>query len=309
MKRERLFRILGLLDQDLIEEAEGASPAAVQRRRPWRSVLAAAACVALLCLGGLAWLVTGGFRGYGSAAPADTAGGGSAGVSDGSIFMSYAGPVFPLAVLDADFLTAERNLTWDFDKNDEESVWGADVRDIYAVTNTSDADRTVTLFYPFAGSFQDLNVIDASLTIDGEPAETELLAVSYAGSFSGIWQEGSLDDSTYNLRTPECWEDYKALLADGSYLENALSPEMDLDQPVTVYEFLNSTGVSDEHPAATQSIQFNIDTAQTQILTYGINGREWNDETGFQRYSFFVPDGQRRDWDRHLLVVIGADIG
>ena len=49
MKGERLFRILGLIDADLIEEAGTASsPAAVQRRhtarRRW---LAAAACVAL----------------------------------------------------------------------------------------------------------------------------------------------------------------------------------------------------------------------------------------------------------------------
>ena len=309
MKRERLFRILGLLDQDLIEEAgDAASPAPVQRRRSWKSALAAAACVTVLCLGGLAWLITGGFRGFGSATPADTAGDGYTGVSDGSIFMSYAGPVFPLTALDARSLTAERALTWDFSQNAEGSVWGADIRDVYTVTNTSDAGRSVTLLYPFTGSFQDLSAIDASLTVDGAETETDLLAGAYAGGFSGVWQEDCLDDSTYNLRTPERWEDYKALLADGSYLENARSSEIDLDQPVTVYEFLNSTGVSDKYPAATQSIRFNIDTAQTQILTYGINGRERDDETGFQRYSFFVPDGQRRDWDRHLLVVIGADI-
>lgn len=311
MRRERLFRILGLLDQDLIEEAESASsPAAVQRRRPWKSVLAAAACVTVLCLGGLAWLITGGFRGYGSAAPADTAGGGYTGVDNGTVFMSYAGPVFPLTALEnTDSLTAERALAWDFTKNNEGAVWGADIRDVYALTNATDADRTVTLLYPFAGSFQDLNAIDASFTVDGVEVETELLAGAYAGGFSGIWQEDGLDDSTYNLRTPERWEDYQTLLADGSYLQNVLSPEIDLSQPVTVYEFLNSTGVSDEYPAATQSIAFHIDASQTQILTYGINGQEWDDGTGYRRYSFFVPDGQRRDWDRHLLVVIGADIG
>lgn len=309
MRRERLFRILGLLDQDLIEEAESASsPAAVQRRGPWKSVLAVAACVTVLCLGGLAWLITGGFHGYGSAAPADTAGGGYTGVGDGTVFMSYAGPVFPLTALDADSLTAERALTWDIAKNGEDSVWGAEVRDVYTVTNTSDADVTATLLYPFAGSFQDLNAIDASLTVDGTEAKTELLAGAYAGGFSGVWQEDGPDDSTYNLRTPEGWEDYQMLLADGSYLENALSPETDLDQPVIVYEFLNSTGTSKEYPAATQSIAFHIDASQTQILTYGISGQEWDDETGYRRYSFFVPDGQRRDWDRHLLVVTGADI-
>ena len=45
MSAERLFRILGLVDEDLIEEA--ASPAAFKRSpRRW---MAAAACAAVLC--------------------------------------------------------------------------------------------------------------------------------------------------------------------------------------------------------------------------------------------------------------------
>ena len=45
MKAERLFQILGLVDESLIEEADTASsPAAVLQRRPPR--LAAAACLA-----------------------------------------------------------------------------------------------------------------------------------------------------------------------------------------------------------------------------------------------------------------------
>ena len=37
MRGERLFRILGLVDEALIEEAAPASsPAAAQRRTPWR---------------------------------------------------------------------------------------------------------------------------------------------------------------------------------------------------------------------------------------------------------------------------------
>ena len=44
MKAERLFQILGLVDESLIEEADNASsPAAVQRRPSWDRGLAAAA--------------------------------------------------------------------------------------------------------------------------------------------------------------------------------------------------------------------------------------------------------------------------
>ena len=47
MKSERLFRILGLVDDDLIEEA--AVPASRRRSLPWRRITAAAACLAVLC--------------------------------------------------------------------------------------------------------------------------------------------------------------------------------------------------------------------------------------------------------------------
>ena len=54
MKAERLFQILGLVDESLIEEADTASsPAAVQRRPSWVRLLAAAACLAVICAG--AW--------------------------------------------------------------------------------------------------------------------------------------------------------------------------------------------------------------------------------------------------------------
>ena len=65
MKAERLFRILGLVDESLVEEAVSASsPAAVQRRHPWRRLAAAAACLAVICGGvflagaGLVWFGT-----------------------------------------------------------------------------------------------------------------------------------------------------------------------------------------------------------------------------------------------------------
>ena len=67
MKAERLFRAIGLVDDDLVEETAKA-PA---RKRPsWRRYGAMAACLAVLCGTGFAWLVTGGFHGYGAASRA-----------------------------------------------------------------------------------------------------------------------------------------------------------------------------------------------------------------------------------------------
>lgn len=94
MKAERLFRAIGLVDDDLVEEA-AQIPA---RKRPiWRRYGAMAACLAVLCGTGFAWLVTGGFHGYGAA---DSSGAGGSGINgtgapDAISFMSYAGRCCP----------------------------------------------------------------------------------------------------------------------------------------------------------------------------------------------------------------------
>ena len=113
MKAERLFRVLGLADDDLIEEA--ASPAA-GGRGAFRKWAAAAACLAVLCAVGAGWLITGGFRGMGSSAPGESGSGIAAdsepSSEEGTTFMSYAGPVFPLTLAEeTEGLTAERHTT------------------------------------------------------------------------------------------------------------------------------------------------------------------------------------------------------
>ena len=95
MKAERLFRAIGLVDEGLIEAA-AETPA--KKRPVWRRYAAAAACLMVLCGAGAAYLITGGFRGYGASA-------GGSGINnadsaaDAVAFMSYAGPVLPLTCL------------------------------------------------------------------------------------------------------------------------------------------------------------------------------------------------------------------
>lgn len=311
MNGERLFRILGLVDEDLIEEA--ASP--VPRR--WRAIgraAAAAACAVLVCGAGLAWLVTGGFRGYGSSAPGES-GSGIAHESEplgseGTAFMSYAGPVFPLATTEeAPGLTAERTITWDFAPGAYEDgslrQWGAAVTDRYVLTNSTDSSLAVTALYPFAGSFRELASQLPTVTVDGAAAAPTLYAGGYAGGFRDA---GLGDGSTWNLEYPDSWTDYRALLEDGSYLERALGNDPSLDIPVTVYEFTDSQAPAG-HDAATQAITFTIDQEKATVLTYGFNGSSWDTETGWRQYSYFVPNGQRRDTDPKLLAVLGEDIG
>ena len=57
MKGERLFQILGLIDEDLIEEAGGDSSSAASKRRPRRSLRLAAACAAVVCISGAIFML------------------------------------------------------------------------------------------------------------------------------------------------------------------------------------------------------------------------------------------------------------
>lgn len=308
MRGEWLFRILGLVDADLIEEAGTASsPAAFKRRTPWRRMLAAAACLTVLAAGA-GWAALGGldFTGGGNAGSAAP---GEAPPADGNAaFLSYAGPVLPLTTAEPDAaLTAERAVTWDFSPTAAPDgtlrQWGAAVTDRYTLYNSTESDVTAALLYPFTGSLSELAALRPDITTDGAPVAAALVTGGYAGSFRDA---GAGDGSTWNLRSPTAWTDYQALLADGGYLNQALSPDPLPDLPVTVYTFTDSTAPED-FDAATQAIALSIDETRTTILTYGFNGMEW--EGGFRRYSYFVPDGRRSEPDTKMLVVLGDDIG
>lgn len=330
MKAQRLFQVLGLIDEDLIDEAWTYAPAAkkppLTRRMPWLRGTAVAACCVLVCTFGFFYLVTGGFRGMGSyaetAAPetaGDSADAGSAtseeaesNSSGGSApnFLSYAGPVLPLTTLESDTgLTAERALTFDFTPGtyDDGSPrqWGAQVTDHYVLTNPTEADVTVTALYPVTGSFASLGSMAPQLTVNGSPAEAILYGSSYAGTFG---DENDRDGSTHNLAGPYSWEDYAALVSDEGYLTDALGDGPDLSTPVIVYRFSDFSAPHETYRAATQAVEFTIDESTSTILSYGFNGLSLDAQTGWRRYDYFVPDGIRKESNLKVLVVLGEDI-
>ncbi len=314
-KGERLFRILGLVDEDLIEAAAPTRPSAVrQLRRPgrWRRPLAAAACAAVLCAAALGYLAAGGLPGLGSSGP--EAGGAPA---DGSAqgapaaFSSYAGPVFPLSTVETDVsLTAERTVSWDFSPgtygDGSPRQWGAAVTDRYVLANASAEDVTVTALYPFAASLADLGALSPTVTVGGEEVEAALSAGAYAGGFRDA---GEGDGSTWDLAPPAQWTDHAALLEDGSYLAQALGDAPALDVPVTVYRFSDFAAPHERYRAATQAVAFPVDPAETTVLSYGFNGLSWDTETLWRQYDYFVPDGVRGESELKLLLVLGEDIG
>lgn len=347
MKAERLFRILGLVDESLIEEAVSASsPAAVQRRHPWRRLLAAAACLAVICGG--AYLA-------GTLRMGGRAGAGGSGHSEASTFMSYAGPVFPLTTAEeTSSITAERNITLDFApwipawlSNEEmlaDRTWLTEaerqealaqydelypeggrwrssddilVTDAYTLANPSQEDQTVTLLYPFATSLNDLGRLTPTLSLDGSELETALHVGAYSGGFEGVWDGtiGGDPEGSVNLDYADSWEDYKNLLSDGTYLANALGTGPDVSGiPVTVYKFTDPYGPPKDEEAGVPNpslqVGFDLDYSRTAVLTWGFDSGNFDRENGTMIQGFSIPQPGERGYgeDVYCLLVLGEDI-
>ena len=310
MNGERLFRILGWVDEDLIEEADTASSPAASRRRPrWgRAVLAGSACAAALWaavvmlshlsdLSGATGNSSGSTAAAGeSAAGADGANGGAAAEAAG--FDSYAGPVFSLLTTEETPLTAERTVTWSFPSASSST---AQVQDTYLIHNDSDTACTVTAYYPFSASLDTLSRFSPAVTLDGQPADAALAMGDYAGTYTGVWRDNGVDDSTWNLAPPREWTDYADLLADETYWTAALTERVSLDIPVTVYRFSDSPAPEGQR-AATRAVTV-TPGADTTILTYGFNG--YGESEGLPQYSYFLRENRAVS---PMLIVLGTDL-
>lgn len=236
------------------------------------------------------------------------------GHDESSVFMSYAGPVFPLTVLNtAQGVEAERDICFDFSPygSDNQGIgdYGTSgacsiVRDQYTLINTTDQNMIITAAYPYAADFH--TTLHPQITVDGEKAETTLYSGLYSGGYKGT---GTGNDATVNLDNILSWEGYKALLEDGSYMETAFAPLPALNEIAAVYEFTDITDGGSDAVNPTLEIAFTIDENKTTILSYGFNGGGYNPDTGETTRNFSIP--RVGDWyygTVRYLIVVGEDI-
>ncbi len=333
-KSERLFEALSEIDEEKIDQA---APVEGRRRFHWKrwSVLAAALVLAV-GVGSYVLPRMGGGAG--------NTGAGGAGADGASTFMSYAGPVFPLTLMEADSaITADRKITLDFApwmpvwwSNEEEAAsrtnlteeqrqevlddyneWYPEggryqystdllVTDSYTLTNSAGEGKKITLLYPFVSSLRELNEDSPTLIIDGTRLETTLHAGQYSGGFYGT--EGSKNEGRYSLAQLNSWEQYRTLLEDGSYQKGAFEDYPDLsDIPVVVYEFTAPRGTGGEAPSI--RAEFELDYEKTQVLSWNFNGRDSDYDTGWMGMGFFIPESTWTGYgDSRYLIVLGDDI-
>ena len=306
MKALRLFKALSMVDEKWVEEAWDYRPPA-RKRRPALYGLAAAACCTLFCAFGFFYLVTGGFHGFGSAAPEESSGEtqpaegaevsedvSADNGSDSVSYLSYAGPVLPLTVLEQDTpISAVREVTWEVSSHQSQARY----TDAYTLTNPTAQAVTVTALYPFAGNFRGLAAQQPAITVDGESITPQLHPGAYSGGFTGT---GDGQAGTCNLLEPSSWEDYAALLEDGSYASDALAG-MDLPQtPVVVYDF---SALSTPSPDQDLVVSCAYDSSATTLLSYDFSGGNWDEISTWRQYGGrAVADG------RPTLIVVGEDI-
>ena len=190
------------------------------------------------------------------------------------------------------------------------------VTDAYTLTNRSDADQTVTVLYPFASSLDQLGEDMPDLTLDGAEVETSLRIGAYSGGFEGAW-DGTLGgdpEGSVNLDYANSWEDYQALLADGSYLERAMGPLPDLSGvPAIVYRFTDPWGEPEDDdagiPNPTIRVTFSLDYDKTRVLTTGFHAGMYDRENGIMGKGFSIPQpGELRPTEEWCLIVVGEDI-
>ena len=213
MKSDELLDAIGEAKDEYVQDVRNAKVKKIPGWAKWTSAIAA--CL-VLTLG--VSLFFGGMGG--------NAGAGGSGHEDGSTFMSYAGPVFPLTLREENAaISAERTVTMDFEpwvpvwiSNEEEAAsrtnlteeekqdvidtyneWYPEggryqssgkilVSDTYTLTNSSSEDQTISILYPFASSLNGLSENRPTITINEEAINTELHAGSYAGTFQGAWE-------------------------------------------------------------------------------------------------------------------------
>lgn len=226
------------------------------------------------------------------------------GHSEGITFEFYAGPVFPLTLMEQqDSVRATRSVNYDFSLYGSENGSGSQVTDAYTLHNASPSDVTVTAMYPYVGSFnmEEFPVV----TLNQSPVVYEIFGGEYAGGFTG----GGGESESLNLLDNLSWEDYRKMLEDGSYLSDAFSAPQNLDQPAVVYKLYDIVNQNQNAGPASLCMLLDYDSEKSTLFTFGFNGGGRQKGTKIEYRDFFIREWHDRpDWKVKYLIVLGEDI-
>ena len=289
MKNEKMYHGITNIREDLVEEAEHHRFRS--KKRVLKRALTVAACFVLvigLSYGGvLLWL-------FGGAHTGGTA-------YNDRQYMAYEGPVFPLTMLENDgSLMAKRHLTYDFTgKAGAYDFPDALILDAYTLINTSNEDMTYRFAYPFVASINTTKEYIPSILEYN--IQTELHIGRYAGGYEGVW--GAYDpEGTVNLDHISSWTEYRALLSDGTYMQDAFKEFPEMDQPVVIYEISNMQAHGE---GASPTLKFSCEHDPTAVTSFALGTRGGSYDTKKGKFSYhFSLDADEVGY----VFVIGGDL-
>ena len=321
MKNEKMYDGITGIREDIIERAENYEFKKASTKKTWMKWGTLAAC-ACMVIGAGAVLFNSGKGG--AFEGANTGGGGD---ESGTVFMSYAGPVFPLNVLnDATGIIAERKIDFDFSpyemQMETHEIYGEEsgyryyeteslVTDSYMLSNLTSEDIVLTASYPFVGDFSGGYKWIPRISVNGNGVESEVYAGKFSGGFYSASGLNSDKTDRSNIESADEWTDFQALLEDGSYLADAYEEYPELNQNVIVYKLSNIAYDGSDETATnpTLGMEFTAFYPDTLIFSYGSTGGRRNSETGNIQQSYHIPEENERGYgmDRYLII-LGEDI-
>lgn len=322
MKQSKINEAVGLIDDGLIQEYNAYQKK--KRLNPWSYAAIAAACLILVTTGGLITLIWSGLLSFGAAS------GGIGSNADSPNYMYYAGPVFPLTLLENnEALTARREINFDFSpyaerektyeitengRIVEETYTSFDrqsiITDSYFLENKGVNTEKVTFVYPFASSLNELASDRPIIKVDGREISTDIHFGPYSGNFTGTWPISDNEvrrESSYNLDYISNWQEYMTLLTDGRYMRQAFAETPQLAQQVIIYEVSDPVIVTGEGTNPSIGIHYNAGS-KTTVLSYGFHGFSSDGSNNFIQ-GFSLPNEYRsQPSSKFWLIVLGEDL-
>lgn len=161
------------------------------------------------------------------------------------------GPIMPLTLAEAkEGITAERELTYDFSTVSKEDKGYVPIQDSYLLSNTTDKDETVTLYYPYVSDISDLSAHLPQIAVGGAAEDAQILNGAYCG-----------EDSNGTLRLFEptvSTDEYSSMLKEVKPLADTIEEEF-LEQNVVVCEVVEWNTENVPQNIATYTVRFKVD--------------------------------------------------